>query len=456
MKTTLQKIFKWFLSIFTVGLLITIIIVLIFPLHTSPPNLSNFPELSKNDRILVVAPHEDDEILGTGGLLQKASNLGLPIKVIFLTNGDANEFAFINYRRRPWLTPTINRNMGQIRQTESSTILNQLGIPKNNIVFLGYPDRGTLAIWQNYWQTKKPFYNLVTNTTSVPYANTVGYQKPYTAKSIYNDLKNQITDFKPTKIFVTGPADKHPDHQAAYLFTKLVMLTNQQTLSQSQLFTYLVHYGFWPEPQGKHLSGWINLPKKLLTQKKYWLSLGLNDQQVQNKFNYIAQYKTQTADNYFDLISYAKKNELFCTDFAEELNQENSNNQSTEDIVFNQNSNGLKIVINQNTIINQITTYDFYLDGFCSISDFSIMPKFHLVLQNNHLSIYNQKEKITSGDIKIENNNHQISILLPWSLLGNPEKLFAQTTTSISNISLAKSEWKVLDTQNQNKNTQSY
>jgi LmbE family N-acetylglucosaminyl deacetylase len=443
MKTTFQKIFKWLLFIFTIGLLITIIIVLVFPLHTTPPNLPNFPKLSNQDRILIIAPHEDDETIGTGGIIQKASNLGIPIKVIYMTNGDANEFAFMAYRHEPWLTPAINREMGRTRQTEATKVLDQLGVVKNNIVFLGYPDRSTLTIWQNYWQIDKPFYNLLTNTTSVPYENTIGYQKPYTAESIYNDLKNQIVDFKPTKIFVTGPTDIHPDHQAAYLFTKLVTMRNQSELSQTQLYTYLVHYGFWPEPQGKHLSDWINLPKKLLTQKNYWLSSELDNQQIQNKFNYITQYKTQTADNYFDLISYAKKNELFCTDFEKILSKDNSNNPTTDQIDYYQNNDGLKLLINHNSLINKEITYDFYIDGFSSISDFSIMPKLYLTLQNSNLVIYNQAEKINSSDIKIENNNNQTSILLPWSFLGNPEKIFVQSSKSISDISIYNSEWKI-------------
>ena len=63
--------------------------------------------LSNNDRILILAPHPDDETIGTGGIIQEALRLNIPIKVVYFTNGDNNEVSFIIYERRFFLGKTV-------------------------------------------------------------------------------------------------------------------------------------------------------------------------------------------------------------------------------------------------------------------------------------------------------------------------------------------------------------
>src|SRR3990172_7376892 len=41
------------------------------------------------DRVLVLAPHPDDEIIGCGALLKQWSDSGIPIKVVVITDGAA-------------------------------------------------------------------------------------------------------------------------------------------------------------------------------------------------------------------------------------------------------------------------------------------------------------------------------------------------------------------------------
>lgn len=46
-----------------------------------------------NQRILILAPHPDDETLGCGGLMAKAKELGAEIYVRFLTVGDTRDYS---------------------------------------------------------------------------------------------------------------------------------------------------------------------------------------------------------------------------------------------------------------------------------------------------------------------------------------------------------------------------
>jgi len=47
------------------------------------------PLTEDSERILILAPHPDDETLGCGGTIQKALLQGKTVKVVFLTSGDS-------------------------------------------------------------------------------------------------------------------------------------------------------------------------------------------------------------------------------------------------------------------------------------------------------------------------------------------------------------------------------
>src|SRR5262245_39556072 len=113
-------------------------------------------QLGDGDRILVLAPHPDDEVLGAGGVLREAVERGIPVRVVFLTNGDSNEWSFLAYRKRPVVLPRAVLAMGAIRQREAVLATESLGVPAADLSFLGYPDYGTLDIWRSHWGSRPP------------------------------------------------------------------------------------------------------------------------------------------------------------------------------------------------------------------------------------------------------------------------------------------------------------
>ena len=50
--------------------------------------------LSLKDRILIISPHPDDETLSSGGIIQKAVKLKIPIKILVITNGENFKLTF--------------------------------------------------------------------------------------------------------------------------------------------------------------------------------------------------------------------------------------------------------------------------------------------------------------------------------------------------------------------------
>src|SRR5436305_1509420 len=90
-------------------------------------------QLAEGDRILVLAPHPDDEVLGAGGVLREAVRRGLPTRVVFLTNGDSNEWSFLAYRKRPVILPRSVLAMGILRRQEGLAAAAVLGLPAGSL-----------------------------------------------------------------------------------------------------------------------------------------------------------------------------------------------------------------------------------------------------------------------------------------------------------------------------------
>src|SRR5436305_3076419 len=126
-------------------------------------------QLAAGDRILVLAPHPDDEVLGAGGVLREAVRRGLPTRVVFLTFGDSNEWSFLAYRKRPVVMPRAVLAMGAVRRREALAAAAALGVPAADLTFLGYPDYGTLDIWRSHWAQSPPDRGRLTRARAVPY-----------------------------------------------------------------------------------------------------------------------------------------------------------------------------------------------------------------------------------------------------------------------------------------------
>src|SRR5262249_55730691 len=106
-------------------------------------------------RLLVVAPHPDDETLGAGGLMQRVVDAGGSARIIFLTDGDAY-LAGVRYDEhaaRP--KPGDYRDYGRRRQKEARAALGRLGVAPDRSTFLSFPDRGLGKLLTTYWSERR-------------------------------------------------------------------------------------------------------------------------------------------------------------------------------------------------------------------------------------------------------------------------------------------------------------
>ncbi|MCX7992111.1 MAG: PIG-L family deacetylase [Fimbriimonadales bacterium] len=268
----------------------------------------HFPPLTSDDRLLIIAPHPDDEVLGCGGLMATAARAGVPIKVVYLTAGDGfAAAAALTSRSAPDARDCLQ--LGQIRMQESLRALRALGLNDTDAVFLGYPDRGLLPMAV---RPRRVFRSSATQAQAVPYADALTPNAPHTAAAVVADLRGVLAAFQPTRVFTTHPLDDHEDHTAAALFTHEAIAQAVQAGELTHfpvLYYYIVHRGDWPLPQGEHRDRPLVPPLALLTEN--WQVATLSHEVQERKRLALQAHESQYAIMARFLSSFLRTNELF-------------------------------------------------------------------------------------------------------------------------------------------------
>ena len=164
-----------------------------------------------SNRVLVLAPHPDDELLIAGALIYTLKKKQYDITVAYFTNGDSSS------------------GQGIIRIQEAIDALNVLGVREKNIQFLGYG---------NGWKNGKHLYNLSDGEEAVSYADKretysieghpeycmlkYGKHHRYTRQNAKADIRELLLDIR-ADIIICVDFDSHADHRALSLLFEEAM-----------------------------------------------------------------------------------------------------------------------------------------------------------------------------------------------------------------------------------------
>ncbi|MGE5558543.1 MAG: PIG-L deacetylase family protein [Bacillota bacterium] len=263
-------------------------------------------------RILIIAPHPDDEIAACGGLILKAVERSARIKVILLSNGDGLGLA--ERVTSPFKQPSAPYFVDQAykRQKETIDALSLLGLSEKDMIFLGFPDRHFSELWRENWMPDKPCTSRFTGQNAALYHNAYKPGAGYNGVGLVTQLEEIIRDFKPTHIFYPHFYDCHSDHHMANNFIKYTITKLRLSIKE---YTYLVHRGNWPVPPGRFPRLHLTPPKALGYCGIKWHSLDLSEAEVKLKEKCLGIFKSQLK-NYIlrkYLLAFLRKNELFCT-----------------------------------------------------------------------------------------------------------------------------------------------
>lgn len=470
----IKKRKKFFLILVPVVIIIVAGTVVLSILKIYFPNVfypkmqfDKMPEFQANDRILILAPHPDDEAIAASGVIQKGLGAGAKVKVAYLTNGDANQLSFIIFEKKLIAFPKQFMYSGELRRKESIAGMKVLGLKEDDLIYLGYPDFGTLNILYRYWGNANAYESWITHKNKVPYPECLSPGAPYKGESILNDLKTVISDFKPTKIFVSSPVDLNKDHRALYLFTQVVLWDLGDKLeTKPSLFTYLIHSNSFPNPKGYRPLQELLPPQGIIGDEITWSKLELSPGEVLKKYNTIKNYKSQIKYKPSFLVSFARSDELFGQFSNVSLyNQKNINikdikwqgvgliHGSNFDSQYNHGLLGLSYAIVDGDIyvkvgLKRLIDKDFgisiFLLGYSKSKDFSNMPKIHVIIGTTGIKIMDKNVLVSEREEQPVYEGNSIIIKVPLASLGNPDYILSSAETRAHDILLDATAWRII------------
>ena len=153
-------------------------------------------------RILILAPHPDDEINIAGNMILTLAAAKAEIFVAYSTNGDFEQKA-------------------EIRAQEAVDALKILGIPREKIIFLGYGDGHKLS--DTPTQSPAGYVETYAAENFVDYSKkTFGRHSSYTKQNFKRDLKSLLLELRANIIFCVD-FDNHQDHRTLSILFEEVL-----------------------------------------------------------------------------------------------------------------------------------------------------------------------------------------------------------------------------------------
>lgn len=280
--------------------------------------------LAKGKKILIFAPHQDDEVLMCAGVIAHALTNGADVKIGVITNGDKK-----------------GRKTGLTRIKETIKAMECLGLNQQNITFFGYGstvmDVKPSFMYRLYHaETDSTIVssNVGSETYSIPEAPEYHYQKfgvhaSYNRSTLRQDLELFIKEYKPDHIFAASLYDIHPDHFILYQFiVEAIIATKRSDHTFSPiLHEYVVHShdgdDYWPLRNLKNnsltsFSKPISFDSNTLLEweKREIFTVPIGMQNVPSSKNKkhlaISKYRSQhPSGNKNYLYSYVKRDEIF-------------------------------------------------------------------------------------------------------------------------------------------------
>ena len=187
----------------------------------------------KKRKILIIAPHCDDEVLGCGGAISHFKDLNYDVNVLILTNASKGD-------NQKYTTKEINKIRNECKSANKY-------LSVNRIFFLDFPAP-----------------NL----------------DQYPISKIADSIKNYINKIEPLYVFIPFVGDAHIDHQIVYK-ASIVALRPINKFKVKNIFCYeTLSETEW----GDNLSRNIFVPNYFIPLKKSYL---------EKKINAMKKYKSQ-------------------------------------------------------------------------------------------------------------------------------------------------------------------
>jgi len=274
----------------------------------APPEIA-LP-LDADSRLLVLAPHPDDESLGAAGLIQRVKGAGGSVHVIVMTSGDAfpEGVAVATHKRDPQRSDY--RHYAETRERETLSALARFGLSRADVRFLGFPDGGLCLIASKYLTAKsRAFESPYTGRRQPPASEHVIRGVAYRGEDVRRELERILLAYHPTIVLMPSSEDDHPDHCATSIFAREAIDATRS--SDSRVLQYLVHHEGWPKSSAAESSP-LEPPASFPNNAGEWRTLPLTPEEAALKQRVLVDaYPTQMQVIGKFLTAFARPNELF-------------------------------------------------------------------------------------------------------------------------------------------------
>src|SRR5437762_3226220 len=168
------------------------------------------PVFNSATRLMMIAPHPDDESLAAGVLLQRAVASGSAVRIVYATDGEDNPWPQRLLEKRWRLNDEDRARWGKRRRKEAIAALSMLGLSGAHARFLALPDQGITRMLL------------------------------HDAGTASSRIRQMIFDWSPTHLLVPSTLDAHPDHSALAVLVQFAVGDIVPRPGRYVLLSYLV------------------------------------------------------------------------------------------------------------------------------------------------------------------------------------------------------------------------
>lgn len=217
--------------------------------------MDKIPYPERGQRILVIAPHPDDESIAAGGYVTTALRRGAEVWVVLVTDGNRRG----KFRRRI---------------QEFSRACSVLGIPADHRIYWHYSDNSLRMKHQS---------------------------------EIRKGLNKIMSEIKPHIVISPHEKDTHRDHRVIGRAAEGLALRHKCIF-----YKYLIHFPYFPSPMRRKSEKYLLPPLRLMFENDwqvFYLSLLGQELKEEAIKEYRSQMHFPALDNL--LFSFLRKNEMF-------------------------------------------------------------------------------------------------------------------------------------------------
>lgn len=167
--------------------------------------------LDSRTRVMMFAPHPDDESLAAGVFLQRAVAAGADVRIVYGTDGEKNCWPQRLLERKVRIRAQDRRRWGARRQAEALAALRVLSIRPDQVEFLSLPDQGVTDLLLGG------------------------------CRETIRRLADAIIRWAPTHLLVPSASDTHPDHSGLAVLLRFAFDDFLPRHHQIQRLEYLIH-----------------------------------------------------------------------------------------------------------------------------------------------------------------------------------------------------------------------